>query len=160
AEDKGFYSHGGISPSAMVRALWQNARARKVVAGGSTISQRLARILVPRQRTFFGKIKEALWALRLETHLSKDAVLAQALNRTPLGNNTYGVEAAAQLYFGRHARYLSLAQAAMLAAIPRGPSAYNPYRNPARLAERKAWILARMARLSLVEADRAQDAMG
>jgi len=160
AEDKGFYSHGGLSPSAMVRSVWQNARARKVVAGGSTISQQLARILVPRHRTFFGKVKEALWALRLETHLSKEEILTQYLNRTPFGNNTYGVEAAAQLYFGRHARYLSLAQAAMLAAIPRGPSAYNPYRNPARLAERKAWILGRMAKLGLVESDRAQDAIG
>lgn len=158
AEDKGFYSHSGISPTAIVRSLAQNIRARKVIAGGSTLSQQLARILVPRNRTVWGKIKEALWALRLEAHLSKEEILTQYLNRTPFGNNAFGVEAAAQLYFGRQARYLSVAQSALLAAIPRGPSAYNPYRNPARLFERKAWILERMGKLHLVDADRVQDA--
>src|SRR5207247_671458 len=85
AEDSGFYGHLGVSPTSMLRALLQNARAGHVVAGGSTLTQQLARNLVPRDRTVFGKIQEALWALRLEAHLSKDEILTQYLNRVPFG---------------------------------------------------------------------------
>jgi penicillin-binding protein 1C len=159
AEDRGFRSHFGVSPSAIARAAWQDLRARRVVAGGSTLSMQLARTLVPRPRTFVGKIQEALWALRLEAHLPKDEILAQYLNRIPFGNNTYGIEAASQLYFGRSARHLSIAQAAALAAIPRGPTAYNPYRRPEHLAERQRWVLAAMGEkespLDLVPAESA-----
>jgi len=109
AEDKNFSSHWGISPPSMARALWQNIRARRWVAGGSTLTQQLARALVPRKRTVLGKVQEALWALRLEVHLSKEEILTQYLNRISFGNNAYGIEAASQLYFGRHAKYLSLA---------------------------------------------------
>ncbi len=158
AEDKNFYTHWGISPPSMARALWQNVRARRWVAGGSTLTQQLARTLVPRKRSVRGKFQEALWALRLEAHLSKEEILTQYLNRIPFGNNAYGIEAASQLYFGRRAKYLSLAQAALLAAVPRGPTAYNPYRNPGRLAERKAWILRRMAKLDSIESDQAEAA--
>jgi len=158
AEDKNFSSHWGVSPPSMARALWQNIRARRWVAGGSTLTQQLARTLVPRKRTVLGKVQEALWALRLEVHLSKEEILTQYLNRIPFGNNAYGIEAASQLYFGRHAKYLSLAQAAMMAAVPKGPTAYNPYRNPERLAERKAWILRRMAKLNLIDPEQAEAA--
>ncbi|MEW6435222.1 MAG: penicillin-binding protein 1C [Myxococcota bacterium] len=152
AEDHGFYGHLGVSPSAIVRAAWQNLRAGRVVSGGSTISQQLARTLVPRERTFAGKLQEALWALRLEAHLSKDEILTQYLNRVPFGNNTFGLEAAAQLYFGKKAQHLSLGQAAMLAAIPRGPTAYNPYRKPKALEGRRGWVLDRLAATGLAEA--------
>lgn len=152
AEDHGFHSHLGVSPSAIVRAAWQNVRAGHVVSGGSTISQQLARTLVPRERTFFGKVQEALWALRLEAHLSKEEILTQYLNRVPFGNNTFGLEAAAQLYFGKQARHLSLGQAAMLAAIPRGPTAYNPYRKPKALESRRGWVLDRLAATGLADA--------
>ncbi|MBK7861551.1 MAG: transglycosylase domain-containing protein [Archangiaceae bacterium] len=144
AEDHGFHHHLGVSPTAIVRAAKQNLTAGRVVAGGSTISMQLARTLVPRERTLFGKVQEALWALRLEAHLTKAQLLEQYLNRVPFGNNTWGLEAAAQLYFGRPAKNLSVAQAAALAAIPRGPTAYNPYQRPAHLAERQRWILGRM----------------
>ncbi len=154
AEDHGFRSHLGVSPSAFVRAARQNLAAGKIVAGGSTITMQLARTLVPRERTFLGKAQEALWALRLEAHLSKDEILSQYVNRVPFGNNTFGVEAAAQLYFGRSAKHLSVAQAAALAAIPRGPTAYNPYRHPETLASRQRWVLGRMGR-----ADAAKDAL-
>lgn len=146
AEDHGFRSHLGVSPTAIVRAARQNLSAGRVVAGGSTLSMQLARTLVPRPRTFLGKAQEALWAFRLEAHLSKDEILSQYLNRIPFGNNTYGIEAAAQLYFGRSAKHLSVAQAAALAAIPRGPTAYNPYRRPQALAARQRWVLSRMGR--------------
>lgn len=144
AEDHGFDAHLGVSPTAIVRAAKQNLAAGRVVAGGSTISQQLARTLVPRERTFVGKVQEALWALRLEAHLSKDELLTQYLNRIPFGNNTFGLEAASQLYFGKKAQHLSLGQAAMLASIPRGPTAYDPYRRPTKLAARRAWVLTRL----------------
>jgi penicillin-binding protein 1C len=144
AEDHRFFGHLGLSPMAVLRAAKQNLAAGKVRAGGSTITQQLARTLVPRARTFAGKLQEAAWALRLEAHLSKEEILTQYLNRVPFGNNTFGLEAAAQLYFGKRARHLSLGQAAMLAAIPRGPTAYDPYRRPERLEARRAWVLDRL----------------
>ncbi|MBI3183717.1 MAG: penicillin-binding protein 1C [Myxococcales bacterium] len=159
AEDKGFFSHRGVAPLSILRAGWQNLRAGRVVAGGSTLTQQLARNLVPRPRTFGGKAQEALWALRLEVHLSKEEILTQYLNRVSFGNGAQGLEAASQLYFGRRTRYLSVGQAAALAAIPRGPTAYNPLRAPDRLSERRAWVLRRMSELGLLaeaEARRAE----
>jgi penicillin-binding protein 1C len=153
AEDHRFFGHLGVSPTAIVRAAKQNLGAGKVKAGGSTITQQLARTLVPRPRTLAGKLQEAAWALRLEAHLSKEELLTQYLNRVPFGNNAFGVEAAAQLYFGKRAQHLSLGQAAMLAAIPRGPSAYDPYRRPERLAQRRAWVLDRLEATGLATAE-------
>lgn len=153
AEDRHFFSHVGVSGLSILRAAWQNLKAGRVVAGGSTLTQQLARNLVPRPRTLAGKVQEALWALRLEAHLSKEEILTQFLNRVPFGNQTFGLEAASQLYFGRKARHLSLAQAATLAAIPRGPSAYNPYRASARLEARKRWVLSRLQHLGSADAD-------
>lgn len=155
AEDKGFWSHLGVSPSAIVRAARQNLEAGRVVAGGSTLTQQLARNLVPRRRTLAGKAMEALWALRLEAHLSKEALLTQYLNRIPFGNNTFGIEAASELYFGRRTRHLSVAQAAALAALPRGPTAYDPYRRPERLRQRQRWVLSRMVATSALTAEEA-----
>ena len=159
AEDKRFFGHLGISPSALARAIWQDVRAGRIVAGGSTITQQLARNLVPRRRTFLGKVQEALWAMRLEAHLSKEEILTQYLNRIPFGNGAFGLEAASQLYFGRKAEHLSVAQAAVLASIPRGPTAYDPYRKPAKLSRRKEWVLGRMKELGfLSEEDAARAA--
>jgi penicillin-binding protein 1C len=158
AEDKGFYSHLGLSPSAMARAAYQNLKAGRVVAGGSTITQQLARNLVKRERTVLGKIQEALWALRLEAHLSKQEILSQYLNRVPFGNNAYGIEAASELYFGRRALHLSLGQAAVMASIPRGPTAYNPYRAPAKLEARRLWVISRMESLGLAHPEALEQA--
>ncbi len=149
AEDHRFRGHLGVSPIAMLRAAKQNLKAGHVVAGGSTITQQLARTLIPRPRTFLGKAQEALWAMRLEAHLTKDEILTQYLNRVPFGNNTFGLEAAAQLYFGSRAKHLSLGQAAMLASIPRGPTAYDPYRRPGQLDQRRSWVLTRLERTEL-----------
>lgn len=144
AEDHRFYGHLGVSPIAVVRAAKQNLKAGHVVAGGSTITQQLSRTLQPRERTFAGKLQEALWALRLEAHVSKDELFTQYLNRIPFGNNTFGLEAASQLYFGKQAAHLSLGQAALLASIPRGPTAYDPLRQSFRALERRAWVLKRL----------------
>jgi penicillin-binding protein 1C len=158
AEDHRFLTHWGVSPTAIARAAWQNLRAGKIVSGGSTITQQLARTLVPRPRTFAGKAMEAWWALRLEAHLSKPELLAQYLNRVPFGNNTFGLEAAAQLYFGKRAASLSLGQAAMLAAIPRGPGLYNPYRRPEQLEARRRWVLRRLEQTGLATQAEVDDA--
>ncbi len=151
AEDKGFHSHLGFSPTATLRAALQNVRAGRVVAGGSTISQQLARLLVPRPRSFVGKAQEALWALRLEAHLPKERILSEYLNRVPFGNGAVGIEAAALLYFGKRAKHLSLGQAAMLAALPRGPTAYSPYKRFLKLEARRQWVLGRLAATGLAE---------
>jgi len=156
AEDAGFYGHVGVSPKAIVRSIWLNVKAKKVVAGGSTLSQQLARKLVPRKKTLGGKLKEALWALRLEAHTSKRQVLMQYINRVDLGNQTVGVEAASLLYFGRRAEHLSMAQAALLAAIPRGPTAYNPHRNLPKLRQRQLWVLERMFANQFITAEELQ----
>lgn len=153
AEDRGFFSHLGVSPSAFVRAAWQNVSAGRVVSGGSTITMQLARTLVPRERTLIGKLQESLWALRLEAHLNKREILTQYLNRISFGNNAFGLEAASQMYFARRAEHLSLGQAAALAAVPRGPTAYNPYRKPAKLEARRQWVLSRLVATGLAPAD-------
>jgi penicillin-binding protein 1C len=153
AEDAGFEAHLGLSPTSILRAIKQNWKGGRVVAGGSTITQQLARALRPRPRTLLGKAQEALWALRLEAHLSKSQILTAYLNRVSFGNNTFGLEAAAQLYFGRHAAHLSLGQAALLASIPRGPTAYNPYRASARLEQRRQWVLGRLSATGLAQRD-------
>jgi penicillin-binding protein 1C len=158
AEDHRFFRHLGVSPTALVRAAWQDVRAGKIVAGGSTISMQLARTLVPRERSFLGKANEALWAMRLEAHLTKDEILTQYLNRVPFGNNTFGLEAASQLYFARRTPHLSLGQAAALAALPRGPSAYNPYRRPEALENRRQWVLSRMRLTGLASHDAVEEA--
>ncbi len=155
AEDAGFHRHLGVSPTAIARAAWQNAKAGRVVAGGSTVTQQLARTLVPRPRTLWGKVQEAAWALRLEAHLSKEEILVQYLNRVPFGNNTFGVEAAAGLYFGRRAAALSHAQAAVLASLPRGPTAYSPWRHRERLERRYRWVLGRMVRTGALTGEQA-----
>ena len=158
AEDKDFFHHLGVSPTAIARAFWQDVKARRVVAGGSTLTQQLARNLVPRPRTLLGKVQEALWALRLEAHLSKKEILTQYLNRISFGNGTFGVEAASRLYFARPASALSLAQMAALAALPRGPAVYDPYRHFARLERRRKWVLGRMGALGLVPREDAEHA--
>lgn len=154
AEDHRFHQHLGVSPTAILRAAKQNLKAGHVIAGGSTITQQLARTLIPRERTFLGKAQEALWAMRLEAHLTKEEILTQYLNRVPFGNNTFGLEAASQLYFGKRARHLSLGQAAMLASIPRGPTAYDPFRRPAQLEARRAWVLERLESTGLASNER------
>ncbi|HJL19312.1 MAG TPA: penicillin-binding protein 1C [Sandaracinaceae bacterium LLY-WYZ-13_1] len=144
-EDAHFRWHPGIEPAGVVRALWLNLRGGRLAYGGSTITQQLAGLLTPRPRTLAGKAAEAWDALRLERTLDKDAILEHYLNRAYYGRNAYGVEAAAQRFFGRSARDLTLDQAALLAILPRGPSAYDPTRHPEAARRRRAHVLRHMA---------------
>lgn len=153
AEDRRFYRHPGVDPLAMARALWQNLRARRVVSGASTITQQLARQLRPRGPGLAGKASEALWALRLGLHLPRERILREYLDRVPLGNSVHGVEAAAELYFGRPAAELSVGQAALLAGMARSPARYDPYRHPERARGRQAAVLAALVATGMLDAE-------
>ena len=153
AEDKRFDSHLGIDPIAIARAVVQDVRARRIVSGASTLTQQLSRELMPRERTLFGKIHEALWALRLTAHLPRERILLEHLNRVPLGNSLYGVEAASEMYFGRPAAKLSAGQAALLAGMARSPARFDPYRHLDRAQLRMAEVLRAMASLEMLTPD-------
>lgn len=153
AEDARFDSHPGIDPLAIGRAALQNLRAGRVVSGASTIPQQLARALVPRERTLLGKAGEALWALRLVAHLPRERILREYLDRVPLGNSVFGVEAAARFYFGRPAAHLSAGQAALLAGMARSPARLDPFRHEAAARARMEAVLARMEALGALDAE-------
>lgn len=126
-EDRRFYRHGAIDPKGLLRAFWINFRAGRTVQGGSTITQQLAKnLFLSNDRTYSRKFKEVFLALWLEKHLTKDEILTLYLNRIYMGASTYGVDAAARLYFGKSAREVSIAEAAMLAGLPKAPSRFAP----------------------------------
>ncbi|HEX7620830.1 MAG TPA: transglycosylase domain-containing protein [Anaerolineales bacterium] len=133
-EDKDFYSHGGFDPLAILRAFWQNITSGETVSGASTITQQLARalLLTPEergQRTYMRKVREAILSAEIERRYSKDEILELYLNEIYYGNLSYGVEAAAETYFGETAGQLNLAEAAFLAGLPQAPSLYDIYTN-------------------------------
>ncbi|NPV69801.1 MAG: PBP1A family penicillin-binding protein [Firmicutes bacterium] len=151
-EDDRFYKHPGIDPIALVRALIVDIRERKVVEGGSTITQQLAKNLyLTPERTLMRKLREALLTLRLEMKYSKDEILRLYLNQIYFGAGAYGVEAAAWTYFGRPARDLDLPSAALLAGLIRSPEGYSPFRNPDAALHRRDVVLSRMVELRMID---------
>lgn len=158
AEDRRFHSHPGVDPLAMGRAILQAVSERKIVSGASTLTQQLARQLVARPRTFAGKFREMSLALRIEWSLSKDEILEQYLNRAPFGPNLRGIEAASRFYFDKPSRELSLAQAASLGSLPRGPSLYDPRKGTTRLERRRNRILDRMLDNGVITNEQAERA--
>ncbi|HEY0267525.1 MAG TPA: PBP1A family penicillin-binding protein, partial [Rhizomicrobium sp.] len=141
-EDRRFYSHNGIDPLGLARALLLDLRAHHWVAGGSTISQQTAKIVYTnQQRTMSRKLTELIDAAGLEKSLSKQQILMLYLNRIYLGSGAYGVDGAARVYFGASARNLSLAQAAMLATLTRAPSVFSPRRDLLRAQQRASLVL-------------------
>jgi len=144
AEDSRFYEHSGIDIRAILRAIIQNIRARRVISGGSTLTQQVVKSIYHFPRNWFWKIIEIWYALRLEISLSKDEIITQYLNRIPYGNRTFGINAASWFYFDKPPSHLSLAEAAFLAGLPRGPSIYNPYRHFLRAQKRQREVLQRM----------------
>jgi penicillin-binding protein 1C len=146
-EDHRFHSHRGVDPRAVLRAVRDNLLAGRPRAGASTLTMQTVRLLLPIERTWSGKIRQTLWALRLEAHLDKNAILEQYLNRVPLGQAAVGVSAGAALYFGASAGDVSLAQAALLAGIARAPSVSNPLVSPDRARARREVVLTRMRAL-------------
>jgi len=151
AEDAHFYQHRGINPWAILRAFWANLRALHTVEGGSTITQQLARVLfLTPERSLPRKIKEALLAVQIERRYSKDKILELYMNQIYLGNGAYGFEAAAQTYFSKSVRDLTLGEAAMLAGLPSGPTKYSPILDPERARRRRDHVLSRMLRVGFI----------
>jgi len=153
AEDARFFHHPGIDPLALVRALWHDVRAGRMIEGGSTLTQQAVKVLIHRDRSAAGKLREALLALRVEHHLSKREILALYLNVAPYGNQLQGAEAASRAYFDTSAENLTPAQAALLAGLPQRPTALDPYRHEAAARRRQQWVLERMRSRGLLSAE-------
>jgi penicillin-binding protein 1A len=154
-EDADFYSHGGIDPTAILRAAWYSVLDRKIGSrgGASTLTQQLAlNLFLQRERTLGRKVKEALLALDIEKRYSKDQILTMYANQIFLGHGAYGVEAASQLYFQKPASELSLAEAAMLAGmIPSANNKYDPVKRPENALNRRDKVLSRMLELGFID---------
>jgi penicillin-binding protein 1C len=144
SEDRRFFWHPGVDPLAMVRAFGQALAARRLVSGASTLTQQLARALVPRPRTVAGKLHEMVVALRIEASLDKRQILEAYLSHVEFGPNLVGIQAASRHYFDKPALQLDLAEAAALVAIVRGPTFYDPRRGTERLRNRRDLILERL----------------
>lgn len=150
-EDRRFYSHFGIDPFGVARALTANILHRGVSQGGSTITQQLAKnLFLTQERTMWRKLQEAELALWLERKYSKKQILELYLNRVYFGSGAYGVEAAAQKYFGKSARKVTLNEAAMLAGLVKSPSRLAPNRNPEGAEQRADLVLAAMADMGVI----------
>ena len=145
-EDRHFYDHVGINPVSIFRALKDNMAAGAVVRGGSTLTMQLARARRANpERTVVNKMLEALLAIRLEVHLTKEEILESWLNTVYFGNQAYGIESAAQLYFGKTALDLNMAEAAMLVGLPQRPNAFNPYQHLEAAKSRQHRVLDALA---------------
>ncbi|QLL16481.1 penicillin-binding protein 1A [Pseudomonas chlororaphis] len=155
AEDDNFANHYGVDPSSLMRAATQLVKSGHIQSGGSTITMQVAKnFFLSSERSFSRKTTEILLALQIERQLTKDEILELYVNKIYLGNRAYGIEAAAQVYYGKSIRDVSLAQMAMIAGLPKAPSRFNPLANPARSKERRDWILGRMYKLGKIsEAD-------
>jgi penicillin-binding protein 1A len=144
-EDRRFYEHGGIDVAGIIRALWADVRAGRVVQGGSTITQQLVRNLyISQERTLERKVKEACLAVKVDRNWTKDEILAGYMNYVYYGNRAYGIEAAAQTYFSKPASELDLAESALIAGLPQLPSEFDPFKRPARAIARRDEVLRAM----------------
>lgn len=145
AEDGDFYQHQGVSVLGIIRAALANFRAGRVVQGGSTITQQVAKsLLLSNKRTFLRKLQDLILAIQMERNLSKDQIMFLYLNQIYLGHGAYGVEAASRTYFKKHASELNISEMAVLAGLPQAPSRYSPISNPQMAKARQVYVLRRM----------------
>ena len=145
AEDARFYKHKGIDFASIVRAFFKNLEAGAIVQGGSTITQQVTKsFLLTPERSYRRKIKEAILAYRIDKTFTKAEILYLYLNQIYLGHGAYGVEAAAENYFGKSSKDLNLAECAILAGLPQAPSRYSPFHYPERAKQRQIYVLNRM----------------
>lgn len=158
-EDARFYHHPGVDVASLARAAWEVLRTRHVVSGGSTITMQLARLRYDVPRTLWGKLRETVLALRIERGNAKPAILADYVNRLPMGGNLVGVEAGARTYFGTPAADLDWAQAALLAVLPNDPVALDPYVHRAALERRRIAVLTFLQRRGVIGAADARRAI-
>ncbi len=145
AEDSRFYQHKGFDLQSIFRAMFKNVEAGKIVQGGSTITQQVAKLMyLTPERKYIRKIKEAILSYRIDKYLTKDEILNLYLNQIYLGHGTYGIESAALGYFGKSAKELTLSEAALLAGLPKAPNTYSPYLYAERSRQRQIYVLTRM----------------
>jgi len=157
-EDERFYQHRGVDYEAIARAVWANVKARRVVQGGSTITQQLARnLFLTRERTVSRKIREALLSGEIEKAYTKTEILYFYLNQIYYGHNAYGAEAAAQVYFNKHIEDLTLEECALLAGLPRSPGRFSPYANPDEALARRNTVLLKMYELRMIDRKRYEE---
>lgn len=159
AEDSRFYQHQGFDPLGMLRAFLKNLEAGTIKQGGSTITQQVTRsFLLSPERSYVRKIKELILSYRIEKSFTKEEILFLYLNQIYLGHGAYGVEAAAQNYFGKSVKALSLAECSMLAGLPQAPSRYSPFRHPDQARQRQLYVLNRMVEEGYITPPQAAEA--
>ncbi|HPX11710.1 MAG TPA: transglycosylase domain-containing protein [Syntrophales bacterium] len=160
AEDSRFFRHSGVDVQGIIRAFVKNVEAGAIVQGGSTITQQVAKSLfLTPERSYVRKLREAILAYRIDRYLTKYEILNLYLNQIYLGHGTYGVEAAAERYFGKSARDLNAAEAALLAGLPKAPSRYSPYYHPDRARNRQEYVLGRMAEEGFITQTEREEAL-
>ncbi|NPA49372.1 MAG: penicillin-binding protein 1A [Thermodesulfobacteria bacterium] len=160
AEDSRFFEHRGVDFWGILRAALVDIKARRIVQGGSTITQQVARsLLLSRERSFVRKLKEVILAWKIDSALTKDEILYLYLSHIYLGAGAYGVEAAARTYFGKHVWELTLPEAALIAGLTPAPSRYNPLKNPQLALKRRAYVLRRMAEEGYISWEEAEKAI-
>ncbi len=160
AEDERFYQHAGVDTQGVLRAAYFNLIGGGKRQGASTITQQVARnFFLSAEKTYTRKLYEALLSFKIEHNLSKDQILELYINQIFLGQRAYGFGAAAQIYFGKSLKDLTVAEAAMLAGLPKAPSAYNPVVNPKRARLRQQYVLRRMLELGFIDAAQQEAAL-
>ncbi|PIE41468.1 MAG: peptidase [Gammaproteobacteria bacterium] len=160
AEDSRFYSHHGVDVKGLTRAFIELATTGSIQTGGSTITMQVAKnYFLSREKTFLRKFNEILLALEMERELDKNKILELYVNKIYLGHRAYGIEAAANTYYGKSINDLTVAQLAMIAGLPKAPSAFNPITNPSRSQVRRDWILSRMLDLGYLSESEYQEAI-
>ncbi len=158
-EDARFYSHPGIDVRGMARAFMRNIFARKVLEGGSTLTQQLAKVLfLTPERSYKRKLKEMVLALKIEQRYTKREILSMYLNQMYFGSGAYGVESASNIYFGKSVKDLNVAECALLAGLPRSPKYYSPFNSPQSAASRRAYVLKRMEAAGIITRTQADGA--
>ncbi len=151
AEDAEFFKHGAVSPVSIGRALFKNIVHGRVVQGGSTITQQVVKSLIlGPERSMLRKVREGILAYRLENYLTKHEILSLYLNNIYMGQGVYGVEAAAQVYFGKHIWQISRAEGALLAGIVQGPARFTPKNHPGLARQRQEYVIDQMAKKDFV----------
>lgn len=159
AEDDRFLKHQGIDLGGLLRAASQLFTSGEIQSGGSTITMQVARnFFLSSEQTFLRKFNEIFLALQIERTLSKDEILELYVNKIYLGKRAYGIQAAAGVYYGKPIQALNLSQLAMIAGLPKAPSAYNPINNPTRAKIRRDWILGRMLKLAYIDKNEWEEA--
>jgi penicillin-binding protein 1A len=160
AEDASFYSHHGIDPLSIARAAFKNMQSGNAKQGASTITQQVVKnLLLSSEKSLVRKAKEAMLSYRLERRFSKDEIFEIYLNQIFFGNSAYGIKAAARIYFHKELPDVTLAEAALLAGLPKGPSSYSPIKNPKKAKQRQEQILAQMVNSHFITESQREEAL-